>query len=261
MSIKKKIIATALSGLAIAGIVAATALSFPQLTNAQTEAPAAAATEATTPSLGGERNKPVGDRVGSDTYLAEALGITVDELATAQTAAREAAVKQAVADGVITQEQADAILNKTEGQRGARVGLRGVNLDNDKFLAEALGITLDQLNAAQEEASAAKLAQAVTDGRLTQEEADLITARQALQQYIEDEGLFEEAVASAVQDGVITQAQADAILADAKPGDFGFGGKGDMGGRGGMDRGGRGGRGPVQGAPETPDTQTQGSQS
>ena len=41
-------------------------------------------------------------------------------------------------------------------------------------------------------------------------------------------------MASAVKDGVITQAQADAILADTKPGAFGFGdmehgGKGDGG--------------------------------
>ena len=58
----------------------------------------------------------------------------------------------------------------------ARVNLRGVNLDNDKHLADALGITVDELNAAQEKAAAARLAQAVTDGRLTQEQADLVTA-------------------------------------------------------------------------------------
>ena len=49
MNIKNKIIATALSGLAIAGIVAATSLSFPQSTSAQTSTPVAPATTTTAP--------------------------------------------------------------------------------------------------------------------------------------------------------------------------------------------------------------------
>ena len=40
MSIKNKIVAAALSGLAIAGIVAGATLSFPQSTSAQTSTPA-----------------------------------------------------------------------------------------------------------------------------------------------------------------------------------------------------------------------------
>lgn len=268
MKITKKTIATALGGLAIAGIVTATVLAFPQLTNAQTDAPAAATADATpsatAPNGRGERNGPAGDRISNDKYLAEALGITETELQTAQTEARAAEIQQAVKDGLITQAQADAMLNKTAGQRGGRIDLRGVNFDHNKYLAEALGITADELSAAQKEAAAAELAQAVTDGRLTQEQADLITARQALQQYIADNGLFESAVASAVKDGVITQAQADAILADTRAGSFGFGGMGDPGGRGGMhgmERGGRGGHGSFQDNSAPSDTQTQGAQS
>jgi len=267
MNIKKKMIATALSGLAVAGIVAATALSFPQSTNAQIATPAAVtatATPSTTaPGGRGERGGGTTSRVGDDTYLAEALGITVDELQTAQTAAQTAAIKQAVTDGLITQAQADAWLNKTEGQRGPRLGLRGVNLDTDKHLADALGITVDELNIAQEKARAAELAQAVADGRLTQEQADLVTARQALQKYITDQGLFAKAVASAVKDGVITQAQADTILADAKPGAFDFGGMGEggRGGRGGMHDMVRGGHGPAQNDSAPSDTQSQDTQS
>ena len=49
MSIKNKIVAAALSGLAIAGIVAATSLSFPQSTSAQTSTPAAPTTTTTVP--------------------------------------------------------------------------------------------------------------------------------------------------------------------------------------------------------------------
>ena len=50
-------------------------------------------------------------------------------------------------DGLITQAQADAMLNGTAGQRGVRVDLRGANLDHEKYLAEALGITVEKLQA------------------------------------------------------------------------------------------------------------------
>ena len=92
MNIKKKIIATALSGLAVAGIVAATALAFPQSTNAQIATPAAVTATATpstaAPGGRGERSGAPNSRISDDTYLADALGITQAELQTAQTAAR-----------------------------------------------------------------------------------------------------------------------------------------------------------------------------
>ena len=157
-------------------------------------------------------------------YLADALGITETDLQAAQTKAREAEIKQAVTDGLITQAQADAMLNGTGGQGGVHIDLRGTNVDHEKFLAEALGITTEKLQAAEETAAKAELAQAVTDGRITQAQADQMTAERALQKYIADKGLFKSAVDSAVQAGVITQAQADTILAQAKTGGFGFGG-------------------------------------
>ncbi len=235
MSIKNKIVAAALSGLAIAGIVAATSLAFPQPTSAQTNTPTAPTTTTTTaPGGRGERKGLQGDTVSHDKYLADALGLTETDLQAAQTKAREAELKQAVTDGLITQAQADAMLSNTGGQRGVRVDLRGANLDHEKFLAEALGITAEKLQAAQDTAAKAELAQAVTDGRMTQAQADQITAERALQTYIADKGLFKSAVDSAVQAGVITQAQADTILAQTKVGGFGFGG---------MGRGGHGGHG------------------
>jgi len=269
MSIKTKIIAAALSGLAIAGIVAGATLSFPQLTSAQTSTPAAPATTATAPAGRGDRNGPKGDVVDHAKYLADALGITETDLQTAQTKARAAEIQQAVTDGLITQAQADAMLNKTGGQRGVRVDLRGANLDHEKFLAEALGITVEKLQTAQDTAAKAELAQAVTDGRMTQAQADQITAERALQKYIVDNGLFKSAVDSAVKAGVITQAQADTILAQAKTSGFGFGGMERGGGRGGFDggpggpgghggpggQGGRGGPGQAQNGAAQPSTQ------
>jgi len=266
MSFKSKMMAAAVSGLAVAGIVAATALSFPQSTSAQTSTPVApAATTTTAPAGRGDRFGLRGDMGNQGTYLADALGITVTDLQAAQTKAREAEIKQAVTDGLITQAQADAMLNGTAGPGGVRVDLRGAAYDHEKFLADALGITVDKLQAAEDTAAKAELAQAVTDGRITQAQADQITAERALQTYIADKGLFKSAVDSAVKDGVITQAQADAILAQNKAGGmgFGFGGRGGfdggMGGPGG--HGGRGGHGgPASQAPAQ-GTGQQGSQS
>ena len=72
-------------------------------------------------------------------YLAEALGITVDELADAQQRAYGAALADAVAAGQLTQEQADDILARRALKRA---------IDKNAILAEALGLTVDELEAA-----------------------------------------------------------------------------------------------------------------
>ncbi len=241
MSIKNKIVAMVLSGLTVAGFVAATALSNPQAASAQTGVTPPAAKSAVV----GERGGPRGGISDRDTYLAQALGITEEALQTARTSAHEAAIQQAVKDGLITQAQADAMLNKTAAPRdGVRIDLRGANIDNEALLAQALGISVEKLQAAQESAAKAELAAAVTDGRLTQAQADQTTAERALAKYIADKGLFNSAVQSAVKDGVITQAQADTILSQAKPGMFGSDmGRGGPEGAPGM-KGGRGGARP-----------------
>src|SRR5690606_36816124 len=57
---------------------------------------------------GGMRGFDMGDMRGEyQGFLADALGITVEELQAAQIKARDAMVDKAVEDGVITQEQAD----------------------------------------------------------------------------------------------------------------------------------------------------------
>lgn len=82
------------------------------------------------------------------------------------------------------------------------------------YLAEALGITVEELEAAQLKAQDAMIDQAVTDGLLTQEQADLMKARRAFMQFYADqtEQSVEDALNAAVEAGAITQEQADLLL-------------------------------------------------
>jgi hypothetical protein len=187
--------------------------------------PAAADTTVAAPVA--HRGGPLGGGM-SDTYLAEALGITAAELQTAQQTAHEAAIDQALAQGLITQAQADALKERSgmfgRGGRGF-TGFFGVDdsaIDMNALLAEALGITTDELAAARVEAQELALAAAVESGRITQKQADQMKAHQALQAYMDEQGfenqvrmLYESIVQQAVQAGVITQEQADAILSNS----------------------------------------------
>ncbi len=77
-----------------------------------------------------------------DAYLAEALGVSVADLQAARQAAHEAALDQAVAEGVVTAEQAELIK--------ARQALMQY-IDKEEILATALGITTEELEAARQE--------------------------------------------------------------------------------------------------------------
>jgi hypothetical protein len=99
---------------------------------------------------------------------------------------------------------------------------------------------------------------------LTQEQADLMAARQAVENHIDYEGLnaaVQEAYATAVQAaldaGEITPEQADQLLSEAATapgiGHFDFGGHGGPGGRG---HGGHGGHGVPGTMPGTSTTTT-----
>ncbi|PWH12698.1 MAG: hypothetical protein DDG59_15525 [Anaerolineae bacterium] len=151
--------------------------------------------------------------------LAQALGIRVEELQAAQQKAAEAALEKAVAEGLITQKQADWLRSNPRrfpaGQRlFAWFSQNGI--DMDALMAEALGISVEQLAEARQKAVEIAIEQAVTEGKITQEQADLMKARRALfsnQNFINAmRSAFEAAVKKAVQEGVITQAQADLIL-------------------------------------------------
>ena len=178
--------------------------------------------------------------------LAEALGITTDELTSAYQKAVQAAVQEGVEKGLITQAQADAILNGN-GRFGGR-GMMGLGwllqngVDLEAHLAEALGISVDDLQAAYVKAAEIRLEQAVADGRITEEEAELMRARHALfnNEAFQNsmQAAFENAVKDAVANGVITQQQADLLLQQG-----GFGMRGGFMGFGGCRGGGRGGFG------------------
>lgn len=158
-----------------------------------------------------------------DEYLAEALGITTDELSAARQEARQAALAAAVEQGLITQAQADA-LNSGDlafpllGRWGGWLEQNGI--DFDTFLAEALGISVEELAEARLTAVNARLDQAVVDGKLTEEQVLLIKARSALanSQDFQDsmQSAFKAAVEQAVEDGLITQQQADLLLEKAE---------------------------------------------
>jgi transcriptional regulator with XRE-family HTH domain len=194
-----------------------------------------------------------GVEVASDEKLAEALGITVDELTAAREEAKTAALEQAVADDLLTQAQADAILS---GDSTFLPRIRWSNwlsengIDYQAYLAEALGITVEELQAARSAAFTSSINQAVADGSLTQEQADLILGRRALAQDSAFQSAmqtaFEAAVNQAVASGVITQAQADQLLANSS-GIW-------MDGMGGRGHGHRGGDFEIPASPETSTT-------
>lgn len=229
--------------LAVIGGVLLTALT---LTATFVLAPAVLAQDqATTPQATQPQTSGRPEKGGaSDSYLAEALGITEDELAEAKQKAWEAGIQQALNEGLITQAQAEALKDKGGmrdfGMLGRWVRSKS-DIDSDALLAEALGITVERLQEAQGAAADARLAQAVEEGRITQEQVDMMKARQALQQYFEEKGFLKSAIDQAVKDGVITQEQADTILSQSGRGTFGFDLR-DFSRRGGM-RGGRGGLG------------------
>jgi hypothetical protein len=165
--------------------------------------------------------------------LADALGISVEELEAAYETAAAAAVQQAVDEGLITEEQAEDLLSRGRGfRRGFGFVHAAGSIDFDALLADALGISVEELQSARAEVQAARLAEMVEAGVITQEEADMMLARQAVQQYYNNEAVteavqaaYEAAVEQALQNGDITEAQAEVLLENlSNLGSFGSGG-------------------------------------
>lgn len=140
--------------------------------------------------------------------LAQKLGITVDKLQQAQTDARKDAITQAVKQGLLTQAQADAMLNRmqnalpgTPGQRAdARTIIANAELD---AAAKTLGMTTADLTTALRTKTLLTLAQ--------EKNVDVTKLRTAIAD------AEKAALDQAVKDGKLTQAQADALKANIKP--------------------------------------------
>jgi len=201
---------------------------------------------------------------GSEDELAAALGITVEEVDAAQEKAFTSAVDAALEAEYITASQAET-LKSGDGWFNALYrylsDTERAEFDQNSFLAEALGISESELTEAYAAVQQAEIDQLVADGVITQDEADLRAAWQALQQSDTFAESYKQAMTDAinaeVEAGSITQAQADLLIAqlDEMPAGFGFGMHGMRGMEGdGKDRpemegsegfGGRGkGRGP-----------------
>jgi hypothetical protein len=142
-----------------------------------------------------------GQRGANAQYLADALGITLEQLQAAQQKAYQAAIQQALDKGLITQAQADSLSQGgLRGEHGFDGFFLGPNsgIDMNALLANALGITTDKLQAAQTQALKAMLAQEVIDGRITQDQADLTIARNALGSSIDPQTLLAQALGISV---------------------------------------------------------------
>ena len=139
-----------------------------------------------------------------DAFIAEELGVSVEDLQAARQAARGAALDQAVSDGVVTEEQAELI---KAGQ-----ALRQY-IDHQELLSQALGIDEADLEAARQEGKPLPY----LFGELGLEPADIRARLQSA---------FEDAIQQAVDDGVITDSQAEQLQEN----DFGSSGFGMRGG-------------------------------
>jgi len=152
---------------------------------------------------------PGGDRMPGkgveNTYLAEALGITVEKLQAAYEAAWQNGIDQALEQGLLTEAQAEWLKERNFGMhgRGSWLGewLNENNaMDMEDLLADELGITVEELQAARMKADEAALQTAIDSGKITQEQADLIQARQALMGYIDRESLEAKALGMNVEE-------------------------------------------------------------
>ena len=212
----------------------------------------------------GGRGGPGGGYTSEE--LAAALGISATDLSAAYQKANDAALAQAVTKGLITQAQADELKNNGSAFPfgGRWDGFFSQNgIDFNALLADALGITVDKLQAAYIQAYNAHIDAEVTAGSLTQDQANLMKGQYALQSDTKFQSsmqtAYQAAVQQAVTDGVITQAQADLILKNSTgqlfKGPGGFDGFGGFGGPGGHGRGGPNDQnGPAAPASPTPTT-------
>ena len=154
----------------------------------------------------------VDDGFDRQAALAEALGITVEELQAAQQEVRAARISQMVEDGILTLDQANLMLAMDSLKQ---------SLDRGALMSAALGLTVEEFESARD------------DGTLRDFLADITPAE--LQEKMQ--AAIEEALQQAVKDSVITADQADLVrehMADGFGSHRGFGGHARPGAFGGQ---------------------------
>ncbi|MEW6718292.1 MAG: hypothetical protein AB1345_12445 [Chloroflexota bacterium] len=155
--------------------------------------------------------------------IAQDLGLGAEELGDIMQKAREKALAQAVADGVITEEQAEWMLDRFHpfGRWGFGLGMMGwyngeahpMHEYMETALADVLGLTVEELETRMEAGETIEDI-AEEQGLSADELGDLM------------QEAHEKAIAQAVADGVISEEQAEWMLDrfQNKPGFWGFGG-------------------------------------
>lgn len=141
----------------------------------------------------------------SETEL-ERLGVTEEEYDLARDEAAVAYNNELVAMGWLSADEA-AELN--EATRFANLG-RGQYydvLDKDVFIADALGVSVGELESAEEAADAAKLAERVAEGRLTEEEAADHAALDAFKATIDEDAILARSLG--ISEAELTAARAN----------------------------------------------------
>lgn len=133
-----------------------------------------------------EAEDPLTPREAQKARLAEALGISVEELEDAQQAAEIARITEAVEDGTLSNDQGNLML--------AMITLKDV-LDRQEMLASALGISVEELEEAMDEGELRDLMDQLTPAEL----------REGLQ------SAFDETLDNAVDEMLITEDQAEMV--------------------------------------------------
>ena len=130
----------------------------------------------------------------------ESLNITEEQYDAAKDSAKEAYNAEMVALGWATAEEA---AEANEDDKWVRIGrgqyYKGI-LDKDDFMADALGVTDAQWEAAEEASFDAKLAERVESGRYTEEEAADKEALHDFKQSIDKDAVLAEAMGISLSD-------------------------------------------------------------
>ena len=175
---------------------------------------------------------------GTGEDLAEALGITAEELDAAQEEAFLSAIDTALKAEYITDSQAESL---KAGNGGFRSLFRYLSenerseFDQAAYLAEALGISGEELEAAYDAIRQARIDELIADGIITQDQADLRVAFLALRESTTFQANMKQAMTDAinseVEAGTLTQAQADLLIASLEdlPAGFAIGMRGSIG--------------------------------